>query len=161
MQREVGVLVWYPAAIGRGALAPYLTWGTTEVRGFAGLLGGDRNAFDGLATVRTHAFVDAEPSVTPKQFPLLVFSHGYGGLPSAHTALLEDLASHGFVVLSETALFTYLCTATYDRDADAGVRSNDARLAIDWPVAEPILSAKDANAPFLDDLAPERLPTFA
>lgn len=69
--------------------------------------------------------------------------------------------AHGFVVLSETALFTYLCTETYDREADAGIRWNDARLAIDWPVAEPILSAKDANAPFLDDIAPGRLPTFA
>ena len=68
--------------------------------------------------------------------------------------------AHGFVVLSETALFTYLCTATYDREADAGVRWNDARLAIDWPVAEPLLSAKDANAPFLDEIAPERLPTY-
>ena len=68
--------------------------------------------------------------------------------------------AHGFVVLSEAALFTYLCTATYDRDADAGVRWNDARLAIDWPVAEPLLSAKDANAPFLDEIAPERLPTY-
>jgi len=69
--------------------------------------------------------------------------------------------AHGFVVLSETALFTYLCTATYDRDADAGVRWNDSRLAIDWPVAEPLLSAKDANAPFLDEVAPGRLPTYA
>ena len=59
------------------------------------------------------------------------------------------------------AVFTYLCTETYDREADAGIRWNDARLAIDWPVAEPILSAKDANAPFLDDIAPGRLPTFA
>lgn len=69
--------------------------------------------------------------------------------------------AHGFVVLSDSALFTYLCTETYDREADAGIRWNDARLAIDWPVAEPLLSAKDANAPFLDDVAPERLPTFA
>lgn len=69
--------------------------------------------------------------------------------------------AHGFVVLSDSALFTYLCTETYDRDADAGIRWNDARLAIDWPVAEPLLSAKDANAPFLDAVASERLPTFA
>ena len=69
--------------------------------------------------------------------------------------------AHGFVVLSESALFTYLCTATYDREADAGLRWNDARLAIDWPVAEPLLSAKDENAPFLDEIAPERLPTYA
>ena len=54
--------------------------------------------------------------------------------------------AHGFVVLSERALFTYLCTQTYDREADAGIRWNDARLSIDWPVAEPVLSDKDARA---------------
>jgi len=69
--------------------------------------------------------------------------------------------AHGFVALSERAVFTYLCTATYDRDADAGIRWNDADLAIDWPVAEPLLSDKDARAPFLAEVAAERLPTFA
>lgn len=69
--------------------------------------------------------------------------------------------AHGFVTLSERAVFSYLCTETYDRDADAGIRWNDAALAIDWPVSEPSLSDKDAKAPFLADVAPERLPVFA
>lgn len=69
--------------------------------------------------------------------------------------------AHGFVTLSERALFTYLCTATYDRDADAGIRWNDADLAIDWPVSAPALSGKDAKAPFLAEVSPERLPAFA
>lgn len=68
--------------------------------------------------------------------------------------------AHGFCVLSEHATFTYLCTQTYDRDADAGVRWNDAKLAIDWPIAEPSLSEKDARAPFLNEIAEERLPVF-
>ncbi|MFC7301519.1 dTDP-4-dehydrorhamnose 3,5-epimerase [Cognatiluteimonas weifangensis] len=68
--------------------------------------------------------------------------------------------AHGFVALSERALFTYLCTATYDRDVDAGIAWNDADLAIDWPVAAPLLSDKDARAPFLADVAPERLPVY-
>ncbi len=68
--------------------------------------------------------------------------------------------AHGFVTLSERAVFTYLCTATYDRDADAGIRWNDATLAIDWPVSEPRLSDKDARAPFLADVAEERLPVY-
>ena len=68
--------------------------------------------------------------------------------------------AHGFVVLSERALFTYLCTATYDRAADAGIRWDDPQLAIDWPVSAPLLSDKDAKAPFLADVAPERLPVF-
>jgi len=66
--------------------------------------------------------------------------------------------AHGFVTLSERAVFHYLCTTPYKREDDAGVRWNDGRLAIDWPVSEPLLSNKDAGLPFLDDIAAERLP---
>jgi len=68
--------------------------------------------------------------------------------------------AHGFAVLSERALFSYLCTAPYDKAADASIRWNDAQLAIDWPVGHPSLSDKDANAPFLADVAQERLPVY-
>lgn len=68
--------------------------------------------------------------------------------------------AHGFVVLSERAIFHYLCTETYRREFDASLRWNDARLAIDWPVSAPLLSDKDANAPFLDDIPPENLPEY-
>jgi dTDP-4-dehydrorhamnose 3,5-epimerase len=68
--------------------------------------------------------------------------------------------AHGFVTLSERALFTYLCTATYDRAADAGIRWDDPALAIDWPVSTPLLSDKDARAPLLGDVAEDRLPVF-
>lgn len=68
--------------------------------------------------------------------------------------------AHGFAVLSERAIFSYLCTAGYDKASDAGIRWNDARIGIDWPIGEPVLSEKDACAPFLDDVEPGRLPTF-
>lgn len=66
--------------------------------------------------------------------------------------------AHGFLVLSESAVFHYLCTAPYAQEADAGIRWNDARLAIDWPHSEPQLSPKDAHLPFLDEVPAERLP---
>jgi dTDP-4-dehydrorhamnose 3,5-epimerase len=68
--------------------------------------------------------------------------------------------AHGFAVLSERALFSYLCTAPYDKAADAGIRWNDAALAIDWPISEPSLSEKDAKAPFLADVPQDRLPIY-
>ena len=68
--------------------------------------------------------------------------------------------AHGFVVTSETALFHYLVTAPYDREADANLRWNDAAVAIDWPVAAPSLSDKDAKAPFLADIPEARLPVY-
>lgn len=68
--------------------------------------------------------------------------------------------AHGFVALSEFAQFTYLCTAAYDAAADAGIAWNDPDIAIDWPVAEPSLSAKDAAAPRLAYVAADRLPDY-
>ena len=97
--REVEVIAWYPATAGGGTIAPYLREGVAEVRPFAKLFGAE-SAFDKLESVRTHAELDARPAATARRLPVLVFSHGYTGLPSSYTALLEDLASHGYAVLS-------------------------------------------------------------
>jgi dTDP-4-dehydrorhamnose 3,5-epimerase len=68
--------------------------------------------------------------------------------------------AHGFAVLSERALFSYMCTRVYDKAADAGVRWDDPAIGIDWPVANPSLSEKDAGAPLLAQVAQERLPVL-
>lgn len=68
--------------------------------------------------------------------------------------------AHGFVALSESALVSYLCTAAYDAEADAAIRWDDPDLAIDWPVARPQLSAKDAAAPRLGEVDAARLRDF-
>ncbi len=68
--------------------------------------------------------------------------------------------AHGFCVVSDSAVFTYQCTALYDPAADAGIRWNDGDIGVDWPVSAPQLSDKDGKAPFLADIAPERLPDY-
>ncbi len=68
--------------------------------------------------------------------------------------------AHGFAVLSERALFNYLCTDVYVKEADAGIRWNDVDVGVDWPISGPTLSAKDENAPFLKDIAEDRLPVY-
>ncbi|MFC4525285.1 dTDP-4-dehydrorhamnose 3,5-epimerase [Dyella halodurans] len=68
--------------------------------------------------------------------------------------------AHGFCVVSEYATLSYQCTTLYDRDADAAIRWNDARFAIDWPVFDPELSAKDSIAPFFEDIPRARLPDY-
>ncbi len=68
--------------------------------------------------------------------------------------------AHGFAVLSDDALFNYLCTDVYVKEADASVRWNDADIAVDWPVSAPTLSSKDEQAPFLQDIPAERLPVY-
>ncbi|MDP6140279.1 MAG: dTDP-4-dehydrorhamnose 3,5-epimerase [Arenicellales bacterium] len=60
--------------------------------------------------------------------------------------------AHGFCVLSEVSEMAYKCTALYQPAADACVLWNDPQIGIDWPIADPILSAKDTAAPRLAEL---------
>ncbi|QQR42051.1 dTDP-4-dehydrorhamnose 3,5-epimerase [Myxococcus xanthus] len=65
--------------------------------------------------------------------------------------------AHGFCVVSDSADFHYKCTALYAPETERSVVWNDPDLAIPWPVSEPLLSPKDAQAPRLRDapLLPE------
>jgi len=60
--------------------------------------------------------------------------------------------AHGFCVLSETADFQYKCTDYYDPSDEGGVIWNDPDVAIEWPIADPSLSNKDALLPTLAEL---------
>lgn len=59
---------------------------------------------------------------------------------------------HGFVTRAADTQVQYKCTDVYAPDCDGAVRWDDPDLAIEWAVAEPVLSAKDAEAPFLRDV---------
>ncbi len=60
--------------------------------------------------------------------------------------------AHGFVVLSETADFEYKCTDYYDPSDEGSLLWNDSDLNISWPIDNPRLTEKDANALLLADL---------
>jgi dTDP-4-dehydrorhamnose 3,5-epimerase len=55
--------------------------------------------------------------------------------------------AHGFISLTEDVHLLYKCTNEYNPQADAGIRWNDPDIAIPWPVANPIVSEKDAVLP--------------
>jgi dTDP-4-dehydrorhamnose 3,5-epimerase len=55
--------------------------------------------------------------------------------------------ARGFAVLSEFAEIEYLTTGIYNSAAEAGIAWNDPEIGISWPLINPILSSKDADAP--------------
>jgi dTDP-4-dehydrorhamnose 3,5-epimerase len=67
---------------------------------------------------------------------------------------------HGFVVTSDIAQVEYKCTDVYRPEDEFSVAWNDPELAIPWPVATPLLSARDARAPRLSQVG-SRLIDFA
>ena len=61
--------------------------------------------------------------------------------------------AHGFLVLSDEAIFTYKVDNPYAPQADAGIRWNDPDLGIEWPIdpKDVQTSEKDLKQPFLKD----------
>ena len=61
--------------------------------------------------------------------------------------------AHGFVVLSESATFTYKCDEFYHPEDEGGINWNDKEIDIKWPIDfEPILSEKDKRHPCLKEV---------
>ena len=63
--------------------------------------------------------------------------------------------AHGFLVLSDTAVFNYKCTDYYCPEFDGGLLWNDEDVAVQWPlegIEEVLLSEKDKNQKTLKEL---------
>jgi dTDP-4-dehydrorhamnose 3,5-epimerase len=67
--------------------------------------------------------------------------------------------AHGFAVVSPVAQVEYKCTDVYDPGGELGIAWNDPAIGIHWPIADPLLSARDMQHPPLATLM-ERLPVF-
>lgn len=61
---------------------------------------------------------------------------------------------HGFVVLSESAVFNYKCDNWYNKESELGIIYNDTTLNIDWILKEKdlIISEKDRALPNIKDI---------
>lgn len=80
------------------------------------------------------------------------FGHWTGVVLSAaahRTLYVPEGFAHGFCVVSDEANVLYKVTAEYAPGLEGGVRWNDPTLNIAWPVADPILSARDRVLPLL------------
>ncbi len=68
--------------------------------------------------------------------------------------------AHGFLVLSETALFHYHCTTEYAAEYDAAIAWNDPDIGVKWPCEPETVSSKDRVAPLLNDVPKGHLPDY-
>lgn len=107
--RELVVQVWYPAKKVTGKPMPYLDHLNlrTKALGAAGGVPGFLSSHINL--VETHSYLNTT-AVSGKQFPLLILSHGITGFRQIHTALIEELTSHGYIVAVPD--HTYDCNLT-------------------------------------------------
>ncbi|PKL83578.1 MAG: dTDP-4-dehydrorhamnose 3,5-epimerase [Ignavibacteriae bacterium HGW-Ignavibacteriae-3] len=60
--------------------------------------------------------------------------------------------AHGFSVLSDSAVFSYKCTALYNKESERAILFNDPQLKINWKVADPLVSEKDLHAKLFSEI---------
>jgi dTDP-4-dehydrorhamnose 3,5-epimerase len=73
---------------------------------------------------------------------------GYELSDANHRQLFVPVGfAHGFCVVSDVADVTYKLSSYYDSSTEAGFAWDDPEVGIEWPIAEPLLSQRDRNAP--------------
>lgn len=136
--RELMVWLWYPAAVPPqskpaeyipSAWAAELPWRPVTIP----------------SRIRVHAVADAPIADGQPAYPVLVFSTGFGNLPSDYTSLIEDIVSHGYLVLGITNTYSapvvrfpdgrvahHLADASFPRGPSQAVRSAGNRMVKVW-----------------------------
>ncbi len=87
-RRELVIQLWYPSEPSQYRREVYRRWAETSLY----------NSYQ--SGIRTNSRVDAPPARQESAFPVVLFNPGWGGRRTSDTFLTEDLASHGYVVVS-------------------------------------------------------------
>ncbi len=67
------------------------------------------------------------------------------------TLYVPEGFAHGYQTLSDGATVFYMTSAFYAPEAEDGLRHDDPRLAIEWPLPVATLSPRDARHPMLGE----------
>ncbi|MGY5810820.1 dTDP-4-dehydrorhamnose 3,5-epimerase [Rhizobium sp. LEGMi198b] len=84
--------------------------------------------------------------------PTFLQWHGVELSPGNRLAfVIPEGCAHGFQVLEESSRLLYLHTEFYSPEHEGGVRYNDPRVGIEWPLPPVHLSSRDVSHPLLDE----------
>ena len=113
--RRLILQFWYPAArIGGLKRAPYHPDPDFFISEVTHLFSIPEILLARLSNATTNALLDAPLSTVQAQYPVLIFSHGMNGMRFLNTYQMEELASHGYIVVSIEHTFTALGTIFQD-----------------------------------------------
>ena len=112
--RNVMIRIWYPASPAKGA-KPRFLWERAEELAprLSAVMSLPSFIFDQLNMVKSHSYPAAAVSNSEAVYPVILFSHGYSaGSVCQNTVQMEQLASHGYIVVSishpyESLIVTY------------------------------------------------------
>jgi predicted dienelactone hydrolase len=126
--RTIVVQIWYPAELEPDDTpAPWLDHMEVMGPALAAKLNLPSFFLDHVKYSNAYAVADAAVSGAESQYPLLLFSHGWGGFKAQNTFQVEELASHGYIVAAPDHTYGSIATVL-----------PDGRVALNNPEALPV-----------------------
>ncbi len=137
-KRSLQVKIWYPSDERKDTPNLYLKdydgkllWENYRI------FNDDRGFFDTLKTYSSFAYEDVPVSRRKEKFPIIFFSPGfYFGLDDYYTALMENLASNGYIVVSITHPYDQVITKTADGNVVGLKKLRVTRAYLQWKKVE-------------------------
>lgn len=152
-KRELMAQLWYPAAEDASSQrAPYaadagaLSAGLTRSLSASGILRLPSSTFDYFAYVRTNAIPNAPIARDRASYPVLIYLTGLSGWSSANMLQIQELVSHGYVVVGLDQPYTAAAVTLPDGRVVPGLPRPEVQPLIDQSVAP------STPAPRLDGL---------
>lgn len=137
-RRQLVAQVWYPVKDDpSSARAPYvddaaaMSAGLTHALSSSGLLKLPSFFFDYFKYVRTHAIPDAPIATNEASFPVLVYVTGLDGFRQASMFQIENLVSHGYVVVGLDQPYTAAAVTFHDGQVIEGLSKTQVQPLID------------------------------
>jgi len=125
--RRILIQAWYPTDDTTGLVPiPYIESPTEFGVAIGQSFGFPSIIVSHFSLVKTHSYRDAPLSDAESEYPVLLFSHGYGGFVFQNTILMEELASHGYVIFSIS--HTYESASTVFPDGSVAYEATDEDL---------------------------------
>lgn len=150
-KRALMIKVWYPARINSEVKEAYLNDG--DRIGFAAKYNLPLSTFKYLDYIKTNTHW--KPIVADEKFPILIFSHGYYSKASGYYALIEEMVSHGYIVLninhtyeSVGSLFPDGSIKPYNKDYDKKHVSSQEMVELAWKSQQDFINSTSEKEQF-------------
>ena len=154
--RKIMIQVWYPTQDYQGEKELYIDYGDIRVEALAEKFDYSPKLFKKLISIRTNSISEATPN-KGELYPIIIFSHGLGGNRTQNTIMIEELTSHGYVVVgiehaydANVSVFNNGDIADY-RSGINYERRNSQRLTPEefWDIRLPQLKTRAADIEFV------------